>query len=146
MTNPTGLPNPLPYAPNCLDHGHFEAEWERCWPWLQRSLDVAPGRFAERHVYAKVMAGQAHFWRGDRCAVVTEFQTYPTGLRTLSYWLAGGPDNQAWSEIIHLNDTWIEPWAQRAGCREIEIWGRRGWCKKYPRFRDLGAYLTMEIE
>jgi hypothetical protein len=96
--------------------------WARCRPWLEAALARAGGTHTIEDVAEMIAQGRAHFWPGDRCAVVTEFLDYPR-LRACNFWLVGG-DLKA---LLTMQPA-IEAWARGQGCARLLGGGpRRGW-------------------
>jgi len=115
------------------------SEWERCGPWLAAALDRAGNTHALEDVRAMVEAGEAHFWPGRRCALVTRINEYPR-LKALSWWLIGGDDL---SEVLAFLPL-LERWARELGCRRMEGVGRRGW-ERVTGFRPLAVFMVRDL-
>lgn len=99
-----------------------QAAWERCRPYIEAALVYAEGTHTIDDVWEMVERGEAHFWPGEQCAVVTEFLIYPR-LKGLHFWLCGGDLNE-------LVETWrprIEAWGSALGCTRFTTAGRNGW-------------------
>jgi hypothetical protein len=107
-------------------------EWAaKCEGWLQAALDASPIKtHTIEHVRLAIAARQAQLWPCPDAALVTELNDYPTGVRTLNYWLAGGNLNAI--EDAHWA---VEDFAEQNGCQAIEVRGRRGWA---PVLKSLG--------
>jgi hypothetical protein len=96
--------------------------WLRCRPYIEAALERAGGTHAIEDVARLIGEGRAHFWPGERCAVVTEFHDYPR-LKACNLWLLGGD----LSELMRMRSA-IEAWARAQGCTRILGGGpRRGW-------------------
>jgi hypothetical protein len=110
---------------------YWEKDWDRCEGWLQAALDESP---IMTHTLTEVRAGledgSAQLWPAHDAAAVTEILVYPTGLRTLNYWLGGGN-----LDTILAGFPVLEAFARHKGCDAIEAKGRRGWA---PVCRKLG--------
>jgi hypothetical protein len=119
------------------------AEFERCWPWLEASLNsggyVHDGQLYPTHsrldVWNRIVAGRAFLWPGVQCALLTEILNHPTGLRSQNTWLAGGDDLD---EIVALMPM-IEQWGRRQGCHREVGNGRRGWLRKFTGYSEMGV-------
>lgn len=117
-------------------------ELERCWPWLQAALDRNPYRTHEReHVWQLILDGRAQFWPQRNSAVVTELRTYPTGVRVVHSWLAGGE----LAEIEALHDR-LEAMCLEAGIVWASIEGRHGWLRKLKGYRPACVTLVKRLE
>lgn len=92
--------------------------------WLEAALaDPAPVTTMSDVVRA-IEAGEARLWAGERSAMVTHVCDYPSGVRALEFWLAGG-------ELGEILDglTQVEAWARLSGCHQMHINGRPGWSR-----------------
>ena len=99
-----------------------EQAWARCRPWIEAALEYGRGSHTLDDVWRAVLAGEAHFWPGERCAVVTEFHDFPQ-LRALHYWLAGGDLDEL---LVRMRPD-IEAWGRDLGCTRFTLAGRPGW-------------------
>jgi GNAT superfamily N-acetyltransferase len=98
--------------------------WYRCQPYLEPALEQAGGTHQLEDVARLIERGRAHFWPGERCAVVTEFYDYPR-LRACNFWLLGG-DLRELLAMLPL----IERWARAQGCTRMLGGGpRAGWAR-----------------
>jgi hypothetical protein len=98
--------------------------WRRCRPFIEAALVHAGGGHGIGDVQALIERGQAHFWPGERCAVVTEFWTSPR-LKALNFWLLGGD----LKELLRMRPA-IEAWAAGQGCARAMGGGvHPGWAR-----------------
>ncbi len=98
--------------------------WARCRPWIEAALEHGGGTHTIGDVQGLIERGQAHFWPGERAAIVTEFWTTPR-LKSLNFWLLGG-DLKA---LLRMRPQ-IEAWAVRHGCGRAMGGGvHRGWAR-----------------
>ena len=100
-------------------------EWERCGPWIQAALDHGGNLFSLNDVLEAIQNGQAQFWPGKDCALVTEIRIYPLK-KICNVWLAGGN-----LEEIKQIVTYIRLFAKQTKCDAITLQGRPGWQKIY---------------
>ena len=95
---------------------------------VRRHLQAALNHCGNTHTVDDVLQmvddGKASLHVGERCAVVTQVMSFPTG-RRLHYWLAGG-DLMELQEI----EKRCSAEARQRGCVAASIIGRRGWAKK----------------
>lgn len=115
-------------------------DWDRCTPYLEAACEHAGGLYDLTYVAHAIADGEAHFWPGERSAVVTTFWHYP-GRKVLSYWLAGGDID----ELLQDMQPVIEQWAREQGCTDIALAGRRGWARVMPDFREAWTVLHKEL-
>lgn len=100
---------------------HFEAAW----PWLQAALDSYPLRTHDKaHVWHAIATGDAQLWTCETAALVTEISVYPTGLRILNVWLAGGD-----MAGVKRLETDIAQFGRGRRCDAITFQGREGWVR-----------------
>lgn len=100
----------------------FEAEWERCKPWIEAALEYGGGTHWIDDVKAMVERREARFWAWTNCAGVTEIYDYPRA-RVLHLWLHGGDLHELVNELRPI----IEAWAVEQGCTQAMVAGRAGW-------------------
>lgn len=96
-------------------------EYQRARAWLLKALEFEGD--PEVELVAKLQAGHAQLWLGERCAMVTEVHQESEG-RSLHVWLAGGDLD----EIVSLTPG-IAAWGRMMGCVEATIEGRPGWAR-----------------
>lgn len=115
--------------------------FERCWPWLAAALARFDGTHTKEDLWQSIADGTAHLWPLERSAMVTTIETYPTGLKQIHGWLAGGD----LKEIVDYVPT-IEKWAKECcGCSEVVIVGRKGWLKAFEGYKDAGTIMRKAI-
>lgn len=121
----------------------FEAEWERCSPWIQAALDHAGGTHTLADVEALVRSRECRFWAGREAAVVTEIIDYPR-FRAIHVWLAGGDLDELLNEMRQKIETWGR---DERGCRRMTLTGRAGWERtmKPLGYAPLARTLTKEL-
>jgi hypothetical protein len=113
---------------------HFEAAW----PWLEAALNSFPLRTHEKaHVWAAIVKGDAQLWTCETAALVTEITVYPTGLRCLNAWLAGG-DIEG---VVRLNNA-ADDYARSIGCSARSIHGRRGWLRALGDYQEAATVMV----
>ena len=125
------------------DIERFRKEFERCWPFLRDSLEYAAFKkpdgtlwfsHTKEDVWERLETGKSFFWPGDKCAIVTEFHTSPTGLKSHHTWLAGGDLD----EIVKKMQE-VEKWGKEHGAHRQTGSGRRGWLKAFKGYREIGV-------
>lgn len=87
-----------------------------------------------QHIWNRIIGGQAFFWPFPNCALLTEFQVSPTGLRSHVTWLAGG----SLAEIVEMTPQ-IEHWGWMNGCHRQVGHGRRGWLRALEGYSEFGV-------
>jgi hypothetical protein len=124
-------------------------EFERCWPWLEASLEPFALRLPDgkvwfthekKHVWESIIVGKVFFWPGQECVMLTEFRITPTGIKEHHVWLAGGK----LQEIIELTPK-TEEWGRQNGCHCQTGTGRRGWFRVLEGYKDVGARGTKNL-
>ena len=63
-------------------------DFDRAWPWLKAAIIHDTHR--KRHVWEAIERGEVQLWTNETAALVSEISVYPTGLKALNFWLAGG--------------------------------------------------------
>lgn len=90
---------------------------------------------------AAIEAGEAHFWPGERSAIVSEFHIYPRQTR-LHFWLAGGDMD----ELLTVLRPKAEAWAISKGITKFSVAGRKGWVRAMEKYGYAlaGVYCTKD--
>lgn len=101
----------------------FDAEFDRCAPWIESALPECHGNYELSDVRELCRQGLMQLWPGERCAMVSEIHRYPR--RTGCNVIFGGGDLE---EIRTLSKR-IEHWAKSKGCDHITVVGRKGWVR-----------------
>lgn len=106
----------------------FEAAWEILGPAVERS-----GENTRESVLRTMCGGCRQLWVSPSSAVVTEMLHYPSGLKVVNGWLAGGDLQEIVSWLPMLED-----WGRQRGATEARVNGRRGWARAfgYQEFRS----------
>lgn len=119
-------------------HEWLESEFSRTWPWLDAALNTSPLRTHEReHVLEALRSGEAQLWPTPNSVCLTEVKTFPTGLRVLFGWLAGG-------DLAEVKATTkaLEDYAHKIGCDAAAVQGRRGWLRAFDGYEDAGTTIV----
>lgn len=115
--------------------------FERGWPWLEASLAILPlPTHAKEHVWSEIVSGSSQIWPSPNSVCLTEIKTYPTGVKVLFGWLAGGDLNE-----IKVTCEACEAWARDIGCDAFAVQGRRGWVKAFQGFEDAGTTIVKDL-
>lgn len=116
------------------------AEFDRLWPLLQEAVHRYGETHDKEHVWARIETGYAQFWALSNSALVTEIQTYETGLREIRGWLAAGDIEEIKAFIPKLED-----FGRIAGCKRATITGRRGWLRAFDDYREVATIMVKEL-
>ncbi len=109
---------PLPPVREVVKPPH--AHWERCKGWIAEGLGDSLLKIAD--IEAQLGKGDAILWPGAKCAIVSEFVTYPSGERASQVMSAGGDLDEILSMVPGM-----EAFARLNGCSTSLVEGRRGW-------------------
>jgi len=74
---------------------------------------------------ARILAGNAQFWRSDHAAAVTEIRNYPTGAYDVHGLVAAGDIGDVRDLIIPR----VEAWGRAIGALGIVVESRPGWAR-----------------
>lgn len=126
----------------CVKIAPEESEFDRCWPWLEKSLEFAAFKHNgkvwmthhKEHVWFRILMGKSYFWPGKNCAILTEIHESPTGVKDHHTWLAGGD----LKEIKAMMPD-IERWGKEQGCHRQTGSGRRGWLRVFNDYHEIGV-------
>lgn len=116
-------------------------EFERVWPFLEPAVERTGGAYDKACVWKAIESQKAQLWPGIKSAVVTEVISYPTGLKSLTQWLAGGDLD----ELIKIEKV-LEKFARKQGCVRVEIIGRKGWKRALDGYRETGIVLAKDLK
>jgi|TARA_R110000787_G_scaffold146732_2_gene260437 hypothetical protein len=121
--------------------------WEDVAPMLAKAAVHSEGELEPEDFLEPLSTGEMQLWvayeDNDRinAAMVTQFIQYPQKkiLRIIS--LAG----EDFKKIKNFQ-AMIEGFAIKHGCTAIELWGRKGWKKLLPDWRDAYTVYTKELQ
>lgn len=86
--------------------------------------------FTIDHLDGLLNRGEAHFFSTDGAAIVTEFKTYPTGLRAVAGQIAAGDLDQIERVLIPR----AEAWGRMNGCTLATIESRPAWQRRLKQY------------
>lgn len=116
----------------------FDAEWDRCSPWLEAGLQFCHGAYLIDDVKHIVMTDpDTQFWPGKRSAAVSQILHNPR-LTQLHFWLCGGELDEIVDEMFPV----AEAWGVTQGCSRFSTAGRQGWRRV---LKPLGYMLAYEV-
>jgi hypothetical protein len=106
-------------------------EFERCWPWLANAANRYQNYYTKDDIWKALVTGQQTLAPMPNSAMLWNRRTYPTGLRVLNLWVAGG-------ELSEITDM-VPVLERRSGCDISQIYGRRGWLKVLDGYKEFGT-------
>jgi hypothetical protein len=116
-------------------------DFDRVWPWLKPAIENFGDTHRKRHVWAAIESGDVQLWTNASAALVTEIKVYPTGVKLVNAWLAGGD-----LDGVLLLVPAAERFARAKGCKRVGIaFCRAGWARKLPGYRKAGVQLTKDL-
>ncbi len=115
-------------------------EFERCKPWIKDALDRSIGEATLDNVLQELVEGSAQIWPTPNSVVISAVRKHLSGLRVCNCWLAGGDLDE-----IMATEKAIEQWAREAGCHGISIFGRRGWLRVLPDYREACTVMWKDL-
>lgn len=136
-----------------MDHKPFRLSKEnvaRFWGAIEALLAQAIEAGATHHpsdVLEALTRGDADCWvkwtdEGISCAVVTEVLSFPRGLR-VRVWLAGAKGGETdWREF----DEGLCDYGRQIGASWIDIVGRIGWLKKFPKLEYYASVMSARLD
>lgn len=102
---------------------HIDDAWEYLGPVLERALDKAHGERTLDDLRDDCIRGDAQLWFRGESALVTQLIVYPR-YKAARLLVCAGRMQDA---IPGFAD--VKEWAQKEGCKAMEICGRRGWVR-----------------
>lgn len=118
-------------------------EFDRVWPWLKPAIQNFGDTHRKRHVWQAIESGDVQLWANETGALVTEIKVYPTGVKLVNAWLAGGDI----AGVVALVPE-AERFARSKGCKRVGIGlCRAGWSRALSPYgyRQTGVQLTKDI-
>lgn len=79
-------------------------------------------------------------WPTPNAATVVEVIEYPTGLKTLNHWLAGGSLKE-----LKATEKAVAEFGRRNGFAAVTISGREGWARTLRGYRRATTYLVKDL-
>lgn len=107
------------------------------------------------HMMGKALVGNVHIWalmdEEDKCRGIctTEFAQYDAYLSL--HLITLGTDNSSPWEEWHFG---LEEFAKKHGCKDIQLWGRKGWSRALDKitgqgkekYRETYRVFSMELD
>lgn len=123
----------------CLSPSQVAERWEDFAPHFERFERVSGDMSAEQ-VRAAAVTSSMQLWgvqdaHGVKGMVATEICRTALGNLCVIRIACGGAEVGAQSKLLDA----IGAWAQGLGCSRVRIYGRKGWLKRFPRFRPTGV-------
>ena len=132
---------PLIGAPDSGAQAWLAEHFERTWPWLRAALAQQPLKTHTREdIWAALVEGHAQLWPTINSVCLTEIKHFPSGLKSLNGWLAGGDMCEVLQTVASL-----ERYARKIGCDAATIHGRRGWLRALDGYQDAGTSMTKDL-
>lgn len=116
-------------------------DFERCWPLLKPAILLYGDTHRKKHVWESIESGHSQLWCTELSAVVSSIKVWPTGMKEVIGWLAGG-DIKGIQQLVPQ----IESWAKKRGCARAGILlGREGWARALDGYKPAGIQLMKEL-
>lgn len=102
-------------------------EFSRCRPWIEAALaSSAIKTVTIEEVAGRIARGELQLHPGKESCIVTGIDSYPSGIRTLSVYAAGGRLDEL-AEML----PGVEAWGRSLGCTHVFVRGRPGWQRSF---------------
>lgn len=117
------------------------------WEWISRFLArVKDAEWKQGDVRTALKERKAQLWGARDGATplglwITKLEwsgDTPFGL----VWIAAGEPLEAGLELYREH---TEPWFKAKGCEHVSIYGRSGWLKVLPDYKECGVILTKDL-
>lgn len=116
--------------------------WPQCCEHLQPALAFGRDLHSLDDVRAAIEAGKAQLWPiGSEGTIVSEVKDYPSGVRLLNFWLAGGSLG-----ALVTAEPIIADWGRERGCHAAQVIGRKGWVKALPHYQHVANVLWRPLK
>ncbi len=103
-----------------------EVDFARVAGYLEDALGYTGGTHTLDDVRRGIADGSLQLWPAAESALVTELLRYPTGLKVVNFFLAGGNMAEV-KRLYHI----VIAWARTQGCTRATFTGRRGWERSF---------------
>lgn len=116
--------------------------WPIAEPMLARLLPYAKGRYTLADLRASVESGKRWLWLSEpdrACAVLTQITEYPQ-MDVLVIFAIAGRLPPGWRARLAS----LESHARSIGCKQVEVWGRKGWERKLADY-DPGQIVMTKV-
>lgn len=107
---------------------------------IEPAIARSGGQTTFDRLAAEILAGQKQLFATPRAAAITYLWEYPTGQKVLHVEYAGG-DLQ---ELLDNQGDLID-FARREGASKITLFGRKGWRKVLPEWRETGVIMERGV-
>lgn len=118
--------------------------WHLAAPLIQKAIDKTSDSFRVEDVRALIEAQKAQLWlvadETPKAAWVTTVESSPSSKWVRVMW-AGGEDAEKWLPLFEG----VEQWAKNIGASKVVIYGRKGWIKKLPTYRQAAVVLEKKL-
>jgi hypothetical protein len=118
----------------------MNAEFDKAWPLLEPAV-VRLGLHTRASVLEAIENNRSRLWLLPNSAAVTSFWKYPSGIKSLQVWLAGGKLD----EIVDWVHGPALDCAMAAKCDEMRLSGRRGWVRAFG-WPEIATVSTIAIK
>lgn len=120
-----------------------EIIWEHVAPLLQKAIDKTSDSFSTDDIRELVRAAKAQLWVAVdgkiTAAFITTIEASPSDKWVRVMW-CGGEDSE-WLPQFEA----VERWAKSIGASKVMIFGRKGWTKKLPTYRQSAVVLEKKL-
>ena len=118
------------------------AVWPRIADMVESGLDESAGEFAPEDVQKALLLREMQLWvmhkEGDIQAIgltrIVQFPQFNVGEIAMV-------SGHGARKMLPFVDSVFKPWARENGCAELRIFGRVGWMKLLPDWKDYGITL-----
>lgn len=118
--------------------------WKHAAPLLQKAIDKTSDSFSTDDILQLVEAQKAQLWLvvdgAVKAAWITTIENSPSKRWVRVMW-CGGEDSDSWLPLFRG----VENWAKSIGASKVVIYGRKGWIKKLPTYRQSAVVLEKEL-
>lgn len=130
----------LPIAPDDL-----EIVWPKVKKYLQSAIDKTSDRYSVEDIRFLILDNKAQLWTVLDESIIAAFVTTIEHSGS-SFWVrimwAGGERVDDWLPVFEQ----VEQWARSIGASKMVIYGRSGWKKKLPTYRQAAVVLEKELQ
>ena len=124
-----------------LSNEELALRWHELQPKVHEALDHGIGESSAHNLFMECMAANAQFWEHEDLVAITRFIHYPQ-YKQLQVVVCSG--SNLWIDGVECIEI-FERFARDTGCRNVSIWGRKGWKKFLPDYHEPYTLLIKEV-
>ena len=124
-----------------LSNEELALRWHEIQPLVQEALDHGIGESSSHNIFMECMATNAQCWEHQGLIGITRFIQYPQ-YKQLQVVVCSGEN--LWADGPECIEV-FESFARDTGCRNVAVWGRKGWKRFLTNYIEPYTILVKEL-